>query len=317
MIINDPVYGTSEISSPVVLALIATPAFQRLKGISQFGMPNRYYHIDSFSRYEHSVGVYLLLRILEASEEEQIAGLLHDVSHTAFSHVVDWAIGDQMKEDFQDNRHASVLNEPGIADVLRSHGFDPNAIADYHRFGMLEKSAPDVCADRIEYACREFEPGIAQLCLPHMRGYRGEIVFTDERGARTFADNFLRKQIEHWGGYEAMTRYVLFAAMLRQALAAGDVTMDDLLKDDEYVIAKLLATGNAAYAKTLKVMEQKDLSDLPKAPKAMSKKFRHVNPRILKNDTVVRLTEIDPEFAQRLEEAREESTRGFAPGVLE
>ena len=42
--------------------------------------------------FEHSLGVYLLLRRLGADRREQVAGLLHDISHTAFSHAVDFLI---------------------------------------------------------------------------------------------------------------------------------------------------------------------------------------------------------------------------------
>lgn len=36
----------------------------------------------------------LLNRQLDASMEEQIVALLHDVSHTAFSHVIDYVFDD-------------------------------------------------------------------------------------------------------------------------------------------------------------------------------------------------------------------------------
>ncbi len=89
MIINDAIYGKYKINEPVLVELIKSRPMQRLKKIAQLGIPDRFYHIRGFSRFEHSLGVMLLLRKLNASLEEQAAGLLHDVSHTAFSHVVD------------------------------------------------------------------------------------------------------------------------------------------------------------------------------------------------------------------------------------
>ncbi|HUB93002.1 MAG TPA: HD domain-containing protein [Verrucomicrobiae bacterium] len=89
MTIDDRVYGSAEVNSNVLLDLINSQPVQRLKGIAQFGIPDEFYHKQNYSRYEHSVGVMILLQRLGASEEEQIAGLLHDVSHTAFSHVID------------------------------------------------------------------------------------------------------------------------------------------------------------------------------------------------------------------------------------
>ena len=76
MKINDAVYGEEEINESVLVDLIISKSVQRLKEISQFGMPDEYYYKKGFSRYEHSLGVMILLRRLNASLEEQIAGLL-------------------------------------------------------------------------------------------------------------------------------------------------------------------------------------------------------------------------------------------------
>ncbi len=81
--IYDKVYGKEKIKEPVLIELINSDSIQRLKGISQFGMPDEYYHLKTFSRKEHSIGVLILLRRMRANLEEQVAGLLHDVSHTA------------------------------------------------------------------------------------------------------------------------------------------------------------------------------------------------------------------------------------------
>lgn len=56
----------------------------------------------------------LLLRKLGASLNEQIAGLLHDASHTAFSHTADWVLGHKETEDYQDIHHERILRRFGI-----------------------------------------------------------------------------------------------------------------------------------------------------------------------------------------------------------
>ena len=50
MLINDKVYGYEEIKEPVILELINSPTLQRLKGISQQGMPKEYFHRESIKR---------------------------------------------------------------------------------------------------------------------------------------------------------------------------------------------------------------------------------------------------------------------------
>ena len=118
MEIIDKVYGTIEISEQVLMDLINSPTLQRLKAVHQQGMPKEYYHLPVFSRFDHSVGVLILLKSLNASIEEQIAGLLHDISHTAFSHLVDWVIGNPSKQDSQDSSYFEVLKNSEIPKIL-------------------------------------------------------------------------------------------------------------------------------------------------------------------------------------------------------
>ena len=89
---NDRVYGEVTVDDPKALALIETPTFRRLKGVKQAGPSAFAFPFKTVTRYEHSLGVYLLLRKLGAGAKEQLAGLLHDVSHTAFSHAVDFVV---------------------------------------------------------------------------------------------------------------------------------------------------------------------------------------------------------------------------------
>ena len=124
MVISDRVYGKVKIESPVLLELIKSKSLQRLKGISQFGIPDEFYYLKNFSRYEHSIGVMILLKQLGASEKEQIAGLLHDVSHTAFSHVIDWVVGEGLTEDFQDNQHKNFIKSSPLTKILKKYNYD-------------------------------------------------------------------------------------------------------------------------------------------------------------------------------------------------
>ena len=68
MIIKDPIYGKSEIRDSVLLELIKSRPVQRLRWISQQGV------INAYSRYEHSVGVMLLLRRYGAGSRSRPPG---------------------------------------------------------------------------------------------------------------------------------------------------------------------------------------------------------------------------------------------------
>jgi len=315
MIIDDRIYSTYEVSDPVAIELINSNLFQRLKNISQFGLPDKYYHKNGFSRYEHSIGVYILLDKLETSREEKIAGLLHDISHTAFSHLVDWVMGDTSKENYQDNRHSSVLQNREITDILKKYGFESERISNQKLFSLLERKLPYLCADRIDYSLREAGLDLANKIIEDFTVIDDRIVFSNRESALLFAQNFLSLQLNHWAGYEAVTRYSLFSRILKKALEKRDLEVKDFSKTDNYVINKLKSANNDEYDQVLFLLEEKDLSFLEEAKKPTYKKFRYVDPEVLVGEKVSCLSEINSNFKKNLIEAREQNEKGVFPGV--
>ena len=106
---TDRVYGPCLIEDPFFLDLINSPCFQRLKRIRQAGPSALVYEFKTVTRYEHSLGVHILLSRLGADRREQVAGLLHDISHTAFSHAVDFVY------DSEEQDHHETAQAPGAA----------------------------------------------------------------------------------------------------------------------------------------------------------------------------------------------------------
>ena len=92
-IVIETIYGTITITEPVLIELLNSQAMARLKLINQYGIRKVIKPEEEYTRYQHSVAVLYLLRHFGASLEEQVMGLLHDVSHTAFSHVADYLFG--------------------------------------------------------------------------------------------------------------------------------------------------------------------------------------------------------------------------------
>lgn len=311
MKINDRIYGTVEINSPSIIRLINSKPLQRLKGIAQFGVPDIFYHIKGYSRFEHSVGVMILLKKLGASEEEQIAGLLHDISHTAFSHMIDWVLGDGSTENFQDNQHEKFLHTSRVQKILEQYKYSSERIANHNNFKLLERAIPNLCADRIDYSIREFPENVVKRCINGLTVKNERIVFSDKDSALLFARNFLARQKVHWGWFEAVSRYKIFATLLRKALNKRIIKLDDFWKDDRYIIEKLNKTKNKGIQKLLSMLRKKSLSDLPKSDEIAKKKFRYVDPEFIFNGKLIRLTKADKNFKDEIALAREENSKGI------
>src|SRR4029079_19693461 len=117
------------IDDPKILALIATPTFQRLKGIKQSGPSAFALPFKTITRFEHCLGTHLLLKRLGADLREQVAGLLHDISYTAFSHAVDLVVSSE-EQDHHESLKPEFLERPDIAAALAPLGFTPEEFYD-------------------------------------------------------------------------------------------------------------------------------------------------------------------------------------------
>lgn len=150
--VNDFLYGKMEL--PMVFSdLLNTDALKRIGGIHQSGAIFLVNPDICHSRLEHAIGVTMMIRMLGGSELEQIAGLLHDISHTAFSHVGDYVF-DNADEDYHEKVFAEVLCRSEVPDVLLNHGYNVNQIL-YGTFDILEQPLPALCADRLDYTLRD------------------------------------------------------------------------------------------------------------------------------------------------------------------
>uniref|UniRef100_A0A673LK60 Si:ch73-236c18.9 n=1 Tax=Sinocyclocheilus rhinocerous TaxID=307959 RepID=A0A673LK60_9TELE len=125
---------------PLLVKIIDTPQFQRLRHIKQLGGTYLVYPGASHNRFEHSLGVaYLagrLVKVLHNNQPElkmtkqdflcvQIAGLCHDLGHGPFSHVFDGLVipeHEQMSVLMFDDIVKSLKDEN--EDVLKEHGLD-------------------------------------------------------------------------------------------------------------------------------------------------------------------------------------------------
>jgi len=310
--LDDVIYGREEIMEDVLIDLINSVLVQRLKKISQYGIPDEYYHKKNYSRYEHSLGVMILLRRLGADIEEQIAGLLHDVSHTCFSHVVDWVVGDPTKEDYQDNNHSNIIENSEIPSILRKHDFDCKKILEIGRFRLLEKEIPSLCADRIDYSLREMimdgKKEVVEELVKSLVNMDGQIVFNSKICGEKFAREYGEMQNEHWAGKEARTRYYILSNILKKALKNNIIELDDFNKTDFEVIEKLKNSLNVEILNDLNLLKNGlIIEEVSYGGFVIKKKFRYVDPEVLNEGRILRLSEIFEDYKNVLNEEKRNS----------
>lgn len=315
----DPIYGEFEIDG-IFEEIIASKAFRRLKGLNQSGIPFEYPLRQEFSRYEHSIGVYLLLKSLGADEKTQIAGLIHDMSHTAFSHVIDWVIGKEQNENYHDQRSISILSKTDLPIVLNKYSYDLTEFSDLEeRYPLLKQDLPQLCADRVDYSLRELPAHKASYLFKNIDNHYGTMVFTNQDAAYEFGTRYVWLQMNHWVGFEAVTRYALIADMLKYAIDEEYINIGDFRENDEFIVNKLeeVSKKDKYISKMLNSVKKFSLNHFPKQGKKVRKKFRYLDPNVKTNFGIQQLSEINEDYLKVLEDARKYNEEGVIVPVIE
>lgn len=304
-------YGTMVVTEPVLIELFDSPALERIKHVYQYGIRSL---IDGYgkcyTRYEHSVGVWALLRLHGANLEEQIAGLLHDASHTVFSHVGDFLFKQaDCRKSYQDDIHERYLEKMGVGKILSKYGIRLEDIVpkgDIHK--ALDQELPNLCADRIEYNIQEglmagllCEQDVCDI-LADLKFEQGQWFFTNAATAAKIARVSLHGSRYIWGGPASFVVDSLTAQALRRALDIQLITSDDVhYSVDEIVWDKLCQSKDSELidlvAKIKDYTKQYTQADQQQHDMFVRSKFRGVDPLVQCGDGCLkRLTELDALF---------------------
>lgn len=169
-VLRDPVHGYIHVEYQLIWDIINSAWFQRLRRIRQLGGAVMVYHCANHTRFDHSLGVYEIVRRMvtevpdlnsELDEKEkltvELAALLHDIGHGPYSHAFE-AVTNTSHETYtcriieEDTEITKILEkgEKGlakdVADVIRGTYKNP-------LLSQLISSQLD--ADRFDYLIRD------------------------------------------------------------------------------------------------------------------------------------------------------------------
>jgi len=174
-IYRDPVHNVISLdeSKPqdhLLIQLIDTPEFQRLRRIRQLGLALYTYQGAEHSRFSHSLGVlHLMRRILSILSQRypideqtcfvaQCAALLHDIGHGPLSHVIEAVLG--------------YKHETWTAQIISSEGSEINR--------LLRNADPDLPAKIVSVLEHRFKPHfVSQLVSSQMDVDRFDYLLRD------------------------------------------------------------------------------------------------------------------------------------------
>lgn len=172
IVFKDPVHDHIHVRHQIILDLIDTKEFQRLRRIKQLGTSHYTFHGAEHSRFSHSLGVYELARKIcdrflrnypeEWDDSERLvtlcAALLHDIGHGPFSHTFE-KIFETDHEKFTVNIILDETTE--VNEILRRVSPDfPNKVASvitkkYPNPQVVQLISSQIDADRMDYLQRD------------------------------------------------------------------------------------------------------------------------------------------------------------------
>lgn len=307
---EDDIYGPVDITEPALLDLMQTEAMQRLRGVLQHGITGLIGITSPTTRFDHSVGVMLLARRMGASLEEQIAALLHDVSHTAFSHVIDHVFGSPHDQSYHEEMKEAYIAGTDLPVALAGHGYDWRDFLHEEHYTLLEQPLPRLCADRLDYFLRD-SPDLqlatiaeCRAALPHLTVAEGRIAVDDLDVARWMGDTFIAADDASWANFREVGLYELTAQAIRMGLAQGVITEADIWLTDEVVWNKLQAANDSELQAQLALVspDTKFAWDEDSPHFRVRTKLRSIDPDVLQNGRLQPLSALDIDFARRRED---------------
>jgi HD superfamily phosphohydrolase len=162
--------NTDSAEGKLIIALIDTPEFQRLRRIRQLGLAYFAYQAAEHSRFTHSLGAFHLaarmvakLRLSypipdEAQTAVRVAALLHDIGHGPFSHVIE-SILDFHHEQF--TIEAVLSTDTDVGKLLKQ--FSPDLAGnvasiirgDFPHRSLSQLVSSQLDVDRMDYLLRD------------------------------------------------------------------------------------------------------------------------------------------------------------------
>lgn len=220
-VFKDPVHRYVHVRERVIWDLIGAAEFQRLRRIKQLGTSYLTFHGAEHSRFNHSLGVYeIVRRIIDNfkdrsnwNNEERLlclcAALLHDLGHGPFSHSFEKVF----KLDHEDFTQTILLGDTEVNQILSKveKGF-PKKVADvinktYKNKLVVSLISSQIDADRMDYLQRDaYFTGVSyghfdmERILRVMRPIEDQVV-VKESGMHAVEDYIMSRYQMYWQVY--------------------------------------------------------------------------------------------------------------------
>ena len=264
-----------------------------------------------YSRYDHSIGVALLLSRFTSDKKVIISGLYHDISTPCFAHVIDFLNGDREKQESTEDETKNIIhNSKEIQSLLLKYDLKEDEINDYHLYPLADNDTPHLSCDRLEYhigniiqyhslSIEQVKCIIDDLIILKSKENIQEIGFKHLDLAKQFVKASLINSRTYISNEDRYAMEIL-ARLLKDFINKKIITKEDLYTDEKEIISKI---NNNPYSKELfnkfRSLDYIDVSSISKDGYIQIRaKKRYINPLIKDKG---RILSLDKELSNEVE----------------
>ena len=249
-VFKDPVHRYIHVRDQVIWDVIGAKEFQRLRRIKQLGTTYLVFHGAEHSRFNHSLGVYEIVRRIvddsfngrpEWDPSERLvvlcAALLHDLGHGPFSHAFENVFG----LDHEEFTREILLGDTEVNEILKRVSCDfPQKVADviaktYSNKQVVSLISSQIDADRMDYLQRDaYFTGVSyghfdmERILRVMRPLEDQVVIKSS-GMHAVEDYIMSRYQMYWQVYfhpVSRSAEVILTKILHRAKALSKMGYD-------------------------------------------------------------------------------------------
>ena len=290
----------------------SVPEMQRLKGISMISaceytklVPFNFFH----TRYEHSIGVALIVWNFTKDKKQTIARLYHDIATPAFSHVVDLIHGDyEMQESTEEYTEKIIKKSKEIMNLLDRDSISIEEIRDYHLYPIADNNSPRLSADRLEYTLSNGLVTQDAFSLEAIdRIYKDLNILKNEDGEDEIgfknlkiAEEYIERATKLWhlfsGNNENGIIMQFWTDILSKMVKEKYITEEDLYKySEQEIVEKIRNCPDKKISKAFEIfsnsekIERSETEVKDKYCISVKTKKRYTNPLVQINGTAIRI----------------------------
>lgn len=301
---------------------------KRLKGISMISacehtklIPYKFFH----TRYEHSIGVALIVWNFTKDKKQTIAGLYHDIATPAFSHVVDFLHGDYEKQETTENLTTKIIkNSKDIMNLLNRDNISLTDIEDYHMYPIADNDSPKLSADRLEYTLSDGLVTQNAFSLEAIERIYNDLIILknendeDELGFKNLniAEEYVERATKMWhlfsGNNENNIIMQFWTDIIKRMTELKSMKEEDLYKfSEKEIVDKIKKCQNKKITEAFKIFEnttkigRSEIEIKGKYCISIKTKKRYTNPLVLMNEKPVRIENASKKGKEIIKEIKE------------